>query len=340
MKSIFISENTKLVTYCGQIITLNDKLNLEKIACMNKDSKAVKIHKITKCTKNAIQVIPSKGISFICGENTNIAVKRYFKGENNIQTLSLNECSQLESKLNFFHKRVKIIRCTFINFNNRTHNIHPYIHGLFNSKESCVIQTADLDIMNKVNTLGKENDDQSFWIDKSTKYIHSKYNWLSKELKRKDNIYQNYYEKVIPHEYLQTSNQNIKDYLAGLIDGGLGNIKSENHTIDITSRSRSFITSLSIMFRACGFLVNIKETDKERYSTKRQKIESKLRLYASGEITDLPSIKCNKINPGRKSTRDWTICYFSLGFHKDIDGYEIEIDDNECILTEDFFILS
>ena len=94
------------------------------------------------------------------------------------------------------------------------------------------------------------------------------------------------------------------------------------------------------MFRACGFLVNIKETDKERYSTKRQKIESKLRLYASGELNDLPSIKCNKINPGRKSKRDWTICYFSLGFHQNVEGYEIEIDDNENILTEDFFILS
>jgi hypothetical protein len=342
MKTIFLSSDTKIITYCGQILSLSDKLNLGIINCINKDSKPVKIHRITKCIKDAVQIIPSKGISFICGKNTNIYIKRYSKStkvNNNIQTLSLNEITSLESKLNFFHKRVKIIRCTFIDFKDTTPKIHPYIHGLFNSKESCIIQTADLDIINKINTLGKEKDEQSFWIDTTTKYIHSKFNWLTKELKRTDNIFQNYYEKSIPHEYVQTTNNNIKDYLAGLIDGGLGNIKSENHTIDITSRSQSFINSLSIMFRSCGFLVNIKETDKERYSTKRQKIENKLRLYASGEITDLPSIKCNKINPGRKSNRDWTICYFSLGFHQNIEGYEIEIDDNENILTEDFFII-
>ena len=38
MKHIFISENTKIVTYCGQIITLHDKLNLEKVKCINKSS--------------------------------------------------------------------------------------------------------------------------------------------------------------------------------------------------------------------------------------------------------------------------------------------------------------
>ena len=86
MKTIFLSSDTKIVTYCGKIISLTDKLNLEKVACINKDSKPVKIHRVTKCTKDAIQIIPSKGISFICGISTKIDVKRYFKSENNIQT--------------------------------------------------------------------------------------------------------------------------------------------------------------------------------------------------------------------------------------------------------------
>ena len=343
MKTIFLSSNTKIVTYCGQNITVNDKLNLEDIYLINKDGKPVKIHNINKCSKDAVQVIPNKGIPFICGTSTKINVKRYTKSKNNsmYQTLSLDQITQLEATLNVFHKCVKIIRCINLNFKESKLMIHPYIHGLFNSKETCTIQSSDLDIMNKIDMLGKQNDStHSFWIDKQSKFIHSHNGWLTKELKRKNNIFHHEHEKIIPIEYIQTTNENIKEYLAGLIDGNIGNLKSKNHTFDITSRSHPFIDSLSIMFRACGFLVHVKETKFTRFSSKRQKMQPILRLYASGELTSLPSMKCKKINPGRKSTRDWTITFFSLGFHENIEGFEIEIDDDETILTEDFFILS
>lgn len=302
-------------------------------------------HKNTKVEK-------SKTIIDMNDENINIARKKLEEflttiDSNNIIDISIKDYLKIKPS---FQRKLKGIRGTCVNWENKEVLLDPYILGLWlgdgmksGYSYSCHGE-KDIEILEYLTKWGLNND-AKFTKVKSTQYsysissIENRGEMNCAPLKKMLSAYNLINNKHIPKEYLINSEEIRLKVLAGIIDSDGYICKDGTIEISQSTTHTQLANDIVYLSRSLGFFTHIKKKITNYKYKKTQESAEAYIIKISGDTEKIPNILLRKKS---KSTNQY-IMRNSTGIIKikeiENENYVgIGIDDNSRFLINDFTV--
>ena len=283
-------------------------------------------------------IIPNNGdIQTVNSKHLIYHKKEDWNGYKEYETITAQEYIDIADKSPKQSLYYSLVKTDKVEFEEKENIIDPYTFGLWlgdGTKNASHITTIDEAIKNYLFDYSKNNNlkfrikynKNSDAVSVCFSKMNNSNNWFLNELKRL-NVYNN---KHIPESYKLNSKENIRLFLAGLIDTD-GYYDKRKNTYEIIQKSENIIDDAMFMARSLGIIC-----------TKSIKVingTSYFRLYMRYNLTQIPVIlERKKSREDNEFLRDPLSTRFKVKYNGFGKYYGITITGDNLYLHDDFTI--
>src|SRR3990167_7389495 len=339
-----LGRGTKVVMFDGTLKNVEDIEVGDQL--MGDDSTPRNVFSLARGREKMYWVRQNKGINYRVNESHILSLKRsrneYKHKNGDILNISIKEYNEKSDKFHSNYKGYKVA----IDFKEQPLTIEPYFLGLWlcdGHSSSVNITTQDSEIVDYLNSYAKKLNLQVtkqnskdrcpvYGITSGQRGI-SKFEDNSLQAKLRElGILKN---KHIPHIYLQNSQINRLELLAGLIDSD-GYYDKEFNVFEIVQKNENLAKEIKFLADSLGFRVSFKVK-----KAKIKKIDYECDVYRLRIVGDLDKIPTKiKRKKAREliAKRNFQHTGIKIEYDKVDDYYGFTIDGNHLFLLEDMTV--
>jgi replicative DNA helicase len=335
---------TKVVMFDGTLKNVEDVEVGDQL--MGDDSTPRNVLSLARGREKMYWVRQNKGIDYRVNESHILSLKRSRnegKHKNgDILNIEVRDYNKKSSKFHSNYKGYKVA----IDFEEQVLAIEPYFLGIWlgdGTSSNVSVATQDSEIIEYLSQYAQRLDLQlsiNEQKDKCTMYSItsgqrgvSKFEDTSLQKKLRDLGLLNH--KHIPHNYLQNSELNRLELLAGLIDSD-GYYDEKYNVFEIVQKSEELTQQIKFLADSLGFRVSLKT---KKAKIKKINYECEVyRLRIVGDLDKIPTKIARKQARALQAKRDFQHTGVRVEFDKVDDYYGFTIDGNHLFLLEDMTV--
>ena len=340
-----LGKGTKVLMYDGSLKNVEDVRVGDQL--MGDDSTPRNVLSLARGREKMYWIRQNKGIDYRVNESHILSLKRSRnEGKHkhgDILNISVKEYNQKSKKFHSNYKGYKVA----VEFKKQKLPIEPYFLGIWlgdGTSSNVSIATQDEEVVKYLHNYAKKLDLQvtkqhnnkgkcpMYSITSGQRGI-SKFSDNSLQKKLRELHVLNC--KHIPHKYLQNSEKNRLELLAGLIDSD-GYYDDKFHVFEIVQKDEKLAQQIKFLADSLGFRVSIK--------TKKAKIKKinyecdVYRLRIVGHLDKIPTKIARKRARKLLSKREHLHTGIKVEYDKVDDYYGFTIDGNHLFLLEDMTV--
>ncbi|QOP42794.1 replicative DNA helicase [Sulfurimonas sediminis] len=340
-----LGKGTKVVMFDGSLKNVEDIKVGDQL--MGDDSTPRNVLSLARGREKMYWVRQNKGIDYRVNESHILSLKRSRnEGKHkhgDVLNISVKEYNKKSNKFHSNYKGYKVA----IDFKKQKLSIEPYFLGIWlgdGTSSNVAVATHDKEVVaylkdyaKKLNLqVTKQHNNKEkcpMYAITSGKRGISKFHDNSLQKKLRDLHVLNC--KHIPHQYLQNSQKNRLELLAGLIDSD-GYYDDKFHVFEIVQKDEKLAKQIKFLADSLGFRVSIK-TKKARIKKINYACDV-YRLKIVGHLDKIPTKIARKKARKLLSKREHLHTGIQVEYDKVDDYYGFTIDGNHLFLLEDMTV--
>jgi len=335
---------TKIVMFDGTLKNVEDVKVGDQL--MGDDSTPRNVLSLARGREKMFWVRQNKGIDYRVNESHILSLKRSRNEGKHKHGDVLNiDVKEYNTKSKRFHSNYKGYKVA-INFKKQKLAIDPYFLGLWlgdGASSNVSIASMDGEIIEYLSQYAQKLDLQLseqhpkdkcpiYSITSGQRGVSNKKDKSLQKKLRDIGVLNN---KHIPHNYLQNSQKNRLELLAGLIDSD-GYYDDRFHVFEIVQKNEALTRQIKYLADSLGFRVSFK-TKKARIKKINYECEV-YRIRIVGNLDIIPTKVARKQARPLLSKREHTHTGVKVEYDKVDDYYGFTIDGNHLFLLEDMTV--